>query len=94
MDLVPGNSLGITRNNDHAETLMGFLVRFGQTLDNKKIEFPTTNSKGTVILAHDFHRSNERTEHLLLEFLRLTLERTQEKGMRVMTVSELLSSKQ
>lgn len=61
--------------------------------DNQKIELLTPNAQGTVSLAHDFNRSNENTEHLILESLRLALEKAKEKGMQVITVSELLNSR-
>jgi len=61
--------------------------------ENQKIELLTANAQGTVPLAHDFKRSDERTEHLILESIQLALERTQENGMRIMTVSELLNSR-
>lgn len=61
-------------------------------LDNQKLQIPTTNSNGTVCLAHDFNRLNEETEQSLIDSFRLALEMASEKGMRVMTISELLNS--
>ena len=62
-------------------------------LDNKKIQILKTDADGTVCLAHDFNRFSEETEQSLIESVRLALETAAEKGMRVMTVSELLNGK-
>jgi peptidoglycan/xylan/chitin deacetylase (PgdA/CDA1 family) len=62
-------------------------------LENQKIQILTTNTNGAVCLAHDFNRSSEETEHSLIESVRLALEMASEKGMRVMSVSELLNNK-
>lgn len=59
---------------------------------NNRIEILARNVNGTVCLAHDFNRSNEEKEHSLIESIRLALEMAAEKGMRLMTVSELLKS--
>lgn len=49
------------------------------------------NAGGIVFLVHDFNRSDEGSENLLIESVRLALGRAAEKGMRVMTISELLN---
>ena len=58
---------------------------------NNRLETLATNVNGTVCLAHDFNRSNEEKEDSLIESIRLAIETAAEKGMRVMTVSELLN---
>jgi len=45
---------------------------------------------GAVSLAHDFDRTKEETSRFVVESVRAALAMTAEKGMRVMTVSELL----
>ena len=45
---------------------------------------------GAVSLAHDFDRSNDKTDRFVLESLRAALAMTREKDMRLMTVSQLL----
>jgi len=49
------------------------------------------NAGGIVFLVHDFNRSDEGSENLLIESVRLALGRAAEKSMRVMTISELLN---
>jgi peptidoglycan/xylan/chitin deacetylase (PgdA/CDA1 family) len=61
-------------------------------LENQKIQILTTNADGAVCLAHDFNRSNKEKEDSLIESIRLALETATKKGMRVMTVSELLNA--
>ena len=58
---------------------------------NNRIENLVRNVNGTVCLAHDFNRSNKEKEDSLIESIRLALETAAEKGMRVMTVSQLLN---
>ena len=60
-------------------------------LENQKIEILTTNADGAVCLAHDFNRSNKEKEDSLIESIRLALETATEKGMKLITVSELLN---
>ena len=45
---------------------------------------------GAVSLAHDFDRSNENTSRFVVESVRAALAMAADKGMRVLTVSELL----
>jgi peptidoglycan/xylan/chitin deacetylase (PgdA/CDA1 family) len=59
----------------------------------KRFETLATNTNGTVCLAHDFNRSNKEKEDSLIESIRFALEKATEKGMQVMTISELLNSK-
>lgn len=47
------------------------------------------NSFGTVILNHDFNRREKQTESLVLESLRLALEKAKEKNIGFVTVSQL-----
>jgi peptidoglycan/xylan/chitin deacetylase (PgdA/CDA1 family) len=61
--------------------------------EKQNINIPITNTNGTVCLAHDFNRSNQEREHTLIESVREALEKATEKGMRIMTISELLNSK-
>jgi peptidoglycan/xylan/chitin deacetylase (PgdA/CDA1 family) len=48
---------------------------------------------GAVTLAHDFERNREDTSKMILEVTALLLEQAKIKGMRVVTVSELLRTK-
>jgi len=61
--------------------------------EKQNINIPITNTNGTVCLAHDFNRSNTEKEDFLIESVRLALEIAVEKGMKIMTISELLNSK-
>jgi peptidoglycan/xylan/chitin deacetylase (PgdA/CDA1 family) len=45
---------------------------------------------GAVSLAHDFDRKNENTSRYVVESVRAALAMAEDKGMRVLTVSELL----
>jgi peptidoglycan/xylan/chitin deacetylase (PgdA/CDA1 family) len=45
---------------------------------------------GAVSLAHDFDRKNENTSRYVIESVRAALAMAADKGMRVLTVSELL----
>ena len=62
-------------------------------MNNYKIELLAANAQGTVVLAHDFKRSDEKSEHLILESILFALKRAKENGMRIMTVSELLNNR-
>ena len=61
--------------------------------EKQKINIPTTNTNGTVCLAHDFNRTNTEKEDFLIESVRLALETAVEKGMKIITISELLNRK-
>ena len=56
-----------------------------------RIAILATNAGGTVSLAHDFNRPDEKAERLVLESVRLALAAAKEKGMRILTISELLN---
>jgi peptidoglycan/xylan/chitin deacetylase (PgdA/CDA1 family) len=58
--------------------------------DSHRIALSAKKAGGTVSLAHDFDRSNDRTDRLVLESVQSALSMAAEKGMRVLTVSELL----
>ena len=62
-------------------------------MNNYKIELLAANAQGTVVLAHDFKRSDEKSEHLILESILFALKKAKENGMRIMTVSELLNNR-
>lgn len=59
--------------------------------DCRKLADEVARKDGMVILAHDYNRKDTSKEPRLLESVRLALEAAAEKGMRVITISELLS---
>ena len=63
------------------------------SLKNQSIQILKTNAGGVVSLAHDFKRADEKKEQLVIEAVRLALAKAKEKGIRFMTVSELLNGK-
>lgn len=56
----------------------------------ERIALLAKKTGGVVSLAHDFDRSDDRVDGLVLESTRLALETAQEEGMRILTISELL----
>jgi peptidoglycan/xylan/chitin deacetylase (PgdA/CDA1 family) len=58
--------------------------------NSDRIAVLVKNSGGTVSLIHDFNRSGEKVESWVLESVRLALTAVKGKGMRTLTVSELL----
>lgn len=47
-------------------------------------------TRGAVSVAHDFDRSNENTSRFVVESVRAALAMAADRGMQVLTVSELL----
>jgi peptidoglycan/xylan/chitin deacetylase (PgdA/CDA1 family) len=60
--------------------------------DSRRVALLAEEAGGTVSLAHDFDRSDDKTDPLVLESVRSALAMAREKGMRVLTVSELLGN--
>jgi peptidoglycan/xylan/chitin deacetylase (PgdA/CDA1 family) len=61
-----------------------------QRPDSHRIAQFVERAGGAVSLAHDFDRKNENTSRYVVESVRAALATAADKGMRVMTVSELL----
>jgi len=61
-----------------------------ETPDSRRVAMLAEKAGGAVSLAHDFDRTKEETSRFVVESVRAALAMTAEKGMRVMTVSELL----
>ena len=59
--------------------------------DSRRVAFLADKTGGAVSLAHDFDRSNENTSRFVIESVRAALAMAADKGMRVITVSELLN---
>lgn len=58
--------------------------------DSCRIALLAKKSGGAVSLAHDFDRSDDSMDGLVLESVRSALEMAKEEGMRVPTISQLL----
>jgi peptidoglycan/xylan/chitin deacetylase (PgdA/CDA1 family) len=58
--------------------------------DSRKVAMSAEKAGGAVSVAHDFDRSDENMSRLVVESVRAALAMAADKGMRVMTVSELL----
>lgn len=58
--------------------------------DSRRVALLAEKAGGAVSLAHDFDRSNENTSRFVVESVRAALAMAADKGMRVLTVSELL----
>lgn len=58
--------------------------------DSLRVALLAEKTGGAVSLAHDFDRSNENTSRFVVESVRAALAMAADKGMRVLTVSELL----
>ena len=61
-----------------------------QRPDSLRVALLAEKAGGAVSLAHDFDRSNENTSRFVVESVRAALAMAADKGMRVLTVSELL----
>lgn len=59
--------------------------------DSNRIALLAEKMGGAVSLAHDFDRKNENTSRFVVGSVRSALAMAMNKGMRVLTVSELLS---
>jgi peptidoglycan/xylan/chitin deacetylase (PgdA/CDA1 family) len=59
--------------------------------DAGRIQALLKDSKGEVVLAHDFDRVDESLNKMVLESVRFALAQAKEKKMPVLTVSQLLS---
>ncbi|MGB2866579.1 MAG: polysaccharide deacetylase family protein [Sedimentisphaerales bacterium] len=57
--------------------------------DSLRVALLAEKTGGAVSLAHDFDRSNENTSRFVVESVRAALAMAADKGMRVLTVSEL-----
>jgi peptidoglycan/xylan/chitin deacetylase (PgdA/CDA1 family) len=62
-----------------------------QRPNSRRIAQLVEKSGGIVSLAHDFDRKNDNTNQFVLESVRAALAMATARGMRVLTVSELLS---
>ena len=58
--------------------------------DSRRVAMLAEKTGGAVSLAHDFDRSNENANRFVVESVRAALAMAADKGMRVLTVSELL----
>lgn len=58
--------------------------------DSLRVAMLAEKTGGAVSLAHDFDRSNENTNRFVVESVQAALAMAADKGMRVLTVSELL----
>ena len=61
-----------------------------ETPDSRRVAMLAEKAGGAVSLAHDFDRTKEETSQFVVESVRAALAMAADKGMRVMTVSELL----
>ena len=59
--------------------------------DSRRVAMLIKKTGGAVSLAHDFDRSNENTSQFVIESVRAALAMAADKGMKVITVSELLN---
>jgi peptidoglycan/xylan/chitin deacetylase (PgdA/CDA1 family) len=58
--------------------------------DSNRLAVLAEKKKGIVSLAHDFDRKNENTSRFVVESVRAALAMAVNKGMRVLTVSQLV----
>lgn len=63
---------------------------WSQKPDSHRVAQWAQKAGGVVSLAHDFDRSDDKTDPLVLESVRSALAMARQKGMRTLTVSELL----
>ena len=61
--------------------------------DSRRAALLAAKAGGAVVLAHDFDRANEDINKMVLETIMLALPAAKEKGMRVVTLSELMGHK-
>ncbi len=61
--------------------------------DSKRISLLTGKMGGAVALAHDFDRITDHVDNMVLDSIRLALLTAKKTGMRVITISELVSTK-
>lgn len=61
-----------------------------ETIAPQRIALLAEKAGGAVVLAHDFDRSDDSVDGLILESTRSVLAMAQEEDMRILTVSELL----
>ncbi len=59
--------------------------------DNQRIPSLATKGGGAVMLAHDFDRSDDSIDNLVLEFTRSAIAIAEVENMHILTVSELWS---
>jgi len=59
--------------------------------DSKRISILAKEAGGTVSLAHDFDRSDDSVDQMVLESTRSILSVAKEENMRILTVSEFLN---
>ncbi len=62
-------------------------------VDSQRIVALLKESRGAVVLAHDFDRINVDINKMVLESVRIALAQAKEKRMPVLTVSQLLEAK-
>jgi peptidoglycan/xylan/chitin deacetylase (PgdA/CDA1 family) len=58
--------------------------------DSRRVAMLAEKAGGAVSLTHDFDRSNENTSRFVVESVRAALAMAADRGMQVLTVSELL----
>jgi len=58
--------------------------------DSQRAALLASKTGGAVVLAHDFDRTDDDTNKMVLDSIRLSLVTAQETGMKVMVLSELL----
>lgn len=58
--------------------------------ESNRVALLAKETGGVVSLAHDFDRSNDKTDRFVLDFVRAALAMARQKNMRVLTVSQLL----
>ena len=58
--------------------------------DSRRVAMSAEKAGGAVYMAHDFDRSNENTSRFVVESVRAVLAMAADKGMQVLSVSELM----
>lgn len=58
--------------------------------DSRRSALLIAKAGGAVVLAHDFDRTNDDTNKMVLDSFRLSLSMANDKGMKVVTLSELV----
>lgn len=59
--------------------------------DSQRLASLAEQTGGAVVLAHDFDRSNASVENMVIDSIRSGLNMARKSGMKVLTVSQLLS---
>lgn len=61
--------------------------------DSRRIPSLATKAGGAVVLAHDFDRSDDSADSMVLEFTRSAIAIAEIENMHILTISELLNHK-